>query len=287
MSDSPDRSADPFLTWRPPGHFYSPVPSWEEVTRRKAAIWSPTNEVPGVDLREQAQRDFFMELADLVQDVDLPRDPTEGHRYYTNNVAFGAGDALMLNGMLRTVRPRRVIEIGSGHSSAWMLDTNERWLAGETEFTFMEPYPELLHSLLRPEDEAVVRIDPRPVQEIPTEAVSALASGDILFVDSTHVLKVDSDVRHIFARLLPSVPAGVYVHFHDIFWPFEYPMPWVMEGRAWTELYMLQAFLQYNAAFEIMLWNDWLYVTARDVIQQRLPRMLDNPGGSIWLRRTA
>lgn len=287
-ADVPDLPAgpdNPFLTWRPPGHFYSPVPDMTSIARRGDEIWRARSKVPGVELRETEQRALFVELAALARDVHLPESKQPERRYYTQNVAFGMGDALMLNAMLRRFRPANVVEIGSGHSSALMLDTDQLWLDGSTRFTFVEPYPELLNSLLTPADLARVQVLSCPAQEMPTDVVSGLLPGDFLFVDSTHVLKLDSDVRHIFAEVLPAVGSGVFVHFHDIFWPFEYPRAWVTEGRAWNESYMLQAFLQFNAAFEIVLWNDWLNVRGEGIIADRLPVMLENTGGSIWLRR--
>jgi predicted O-methyltransferase YrrM len=276
---------DPFLKWSPPGHFYSPLPDMAEVRRREDKIWVITERIPGVDLDEDGQRKRFTEIAALVADVDPPQQADPAWRYRTENDAFGVGDALMLNGMLRTLRPRRWIEVGSGWSSAWLLDTVDRWLGGSLDITFIEPYPELLHSVMRPEDHARVTIDPRPLQEIPTETFQQLESGDVLFIDSTHVLKIDSDVRHVFHRVLPAVPPGVYVHVHDVFWPFEYPYQWVRDGRAWNELYILEAFLQFNDAYELVLWNDWLFNRERPLVKQLLPAMATNAGGSLWLRR--
>jgi predicted O-methyltransferase YrrM len=240
-----------------------------------------------VNLNEALQRETFIAIAHQVTDVVPPAQRLPDRRYWHDNVAFGMGDALVLAGMFRRLRPRRVIEIGSGHSSAWMLDVDEQWLDRATDFTFIEPYPELLRQLLREDDIRRVRIESRPVQDLDVGAVAALQADDVLFVDSTHVLKIDSDVRHLFARIVPVVQPGVYIHFHDIFWPFEYPESWVREGRAWTEAYLLQAFLQFNREFEIVLWNDWLNCNERSLITQYLPLMATNPGGSIWLRRRA
>ena len=80
-----------------------------------------------------------------------------------------------------------------------------------------------------------------------------LEANDILFIDSSHVLKVGSDVHHLFAEVLPALKPGVYTHFHDIFFPFEYPYAWIQEGRYWTEAYALRAFLQFNTTFEIVV----------------------------------
>ena len=85
-----------------------------------------------------------------------------------------------------------------------------------------------------------------------------LHAGDVLFVDSTHVAKVGSDVNHIFFEILPILQPGVVVHFHDIMYPFEYEPKWIYTGVAWNEAYMLRAFLMFNPTFKILLFNSFL-----------------------------
>jgi hypothetical protein len=114
---------------------------------------------------------------------------------------------------------------------------------------------------------------------------AALGPGDILFIDSTHVCKPGSDVEFLFSRVLPALAAGVYVHVHDIFYPFEYPKEWVEEGRAWNEAYLLAAFLQYNRAFRVEFWGQYLQHFHRERFAADLPLYLRDPGGSIWLRK--
>jgi Methyltransferase domain len=148
-----------------------------------------------------------------------------------------------------------VIEIGSGYSSVALLDVNQRHLDNAIACTFVEPYPELLESLLRPGDRERIRIHPHPVQDVGREVVAPLRAGDVLVVDSTHVLKTGSDVNTILFEILPALASGVYIHFHDVFYPFEYPREWVYQERAWNEVYARRAFLQYNDAFEIVYFN--------------------------------
>jgi len=113
----------------------------------------------------------------------------------------------------------------------------------------------------------------------------ALSSNDILFIDSTHVSKTGSDVNRILFDILPRLSRGVFIHFHDVFYPFEYPKEWVYEGRAWNEDYILRAFLEYNDAFEIVLFGTWLAKFERDLLREMMPMTLENPGGSLWLRK--
>jgi predicted O-methyltransferase YrrM len=272
-----------WLTWRPPGHFYSPVPSLPELEAGADRLWP--DHLPGIDLRADAQLETFADIARLARTLKVAEQPTDELRYFSNNVGYGIGDALTLHGMLRLTMPTRVIEIGSGYSSAMTLDTVEHFLDGQTALTFIEPHPELLESLLRPSDRKHVTIIPTPLQDVPMETFAALEGGDILFIDSTHVVKTGSDVAWLYNEIVPRLNAGVIVHIHDIFYPFEYPRDWVLEGRAWSEAYLVRAFLAFNSEYEILLFNHWLKEFHSDVIAELLPAMMTNTG-ALWLRRT-
>ncbi|MEP6598393.1 MAG: class I SAM-dependent methyltransferase [Actinomycetota bacterium] len=286
LSHDPDSYAR-WLTWRPPGHFYSAIPSVHDLGQRLDALWPAARpeRVAGIDLNAEVQLDTFRRVAEFGRELTLPASRSESSRYYSDNVSYGPGDALTLHGMLRHARPERLIEIGSGFSSAMTMDTVEQFLDGKTQLTFIEPYPELLESLMRPGDEDRVAVIAKPLQSVPLDVFSMLEAGDVLFVDSTHVVKTGSDVVWLYGEVLPIVKPGVYVHIHDIFHPFEYPKEWVLEGRAWSEAYLVRAFLTCNEDFEILLFNDWLAKFHRDAISAHLPRMLDNTGGALWLRR--
>jgi hypothetical protein len=192
---------------------------------------------------------------------------------------------LVLHAMLRLIRPRRLIEVGCGYSSAMALDTNELCLDNSVRMTFVEPYPQLLYDLMNPGDKERVTIVPSRLQDLDPEFFLQLEANDILFIDSTHVSKVDSDVNYIFFELLPRLKSGVYIHFHDVFYPFEYPKEWVYEGRAWQELYMLRAFLQDNPRYEIVYFQDFMFGRHRRYFEDHLPLFLKNSGGNIWLRK--
>lgn len=271
-------------TFVPPGHFYSPIPDLKEVHKHADRLFDmAATTIPGVDLREAEQLALMEAFAPLYANQPFGPDPIPGRRFHFENPFYSYSDALFLHFMLRHLRPRRVIEIGSGYSSAVMLDTNDLFLDGKPQFTFIEPYPEVLRSRLLPSDVGVEVLSV-PVQEVELDRFRKLEANDILFVDSTHVSKIGSDVNRIFFDILPELRVGVYVHFHDIFYPFEYPRPWVEEGRAWNELYLLRAFLQYNRAFEIVLFNTFLATRHRARLAQLFPLCMRNTGGSIWLR---
>lgn len=245
----------------PGGHYLSPLPSEADLERASR----PRCDLPGIELGEQAQ-------LDLVRTLGLSS-PPEG-RWKADNPMFGPSDAAILQGMIRHFQPKRILEVGSGWSTAAMLDA-----AADVDVTCIEPYADRLRSVLRPDDR--VTLVERPVQDSPPESLTVDA-GDFLFIDSTHVLKTGSDVGHLLLETLPSLPSGAIVHVHDIFWPFEYPAAWLQEGRAWNEIYALRAFLTHNADWEILLFASWLWAAHANVIP---PDLRDHQPGSIWLRR--
>ncbi|HEY5304585.1 MAG TPA: class I SAM-dependent methyltransferase [Acidimicrobiales bacterium] len=279
------RSAAPFVTWSAPGHFYSPVPDLDEVELAADRLFAPRTSLPGIDLRVQEQLACFRDLAGLARESPIPVSPNAASRYGTDNLNYGIGDASMLQAMLRRLRPRRYLEVGSGWSTALALDTSEQYLDGSMSVTAIEPYPELLASCLRVGDP--VEVLAQQVQSVPLARFRELEANDVLFIDSSHVLKAASDVHFLFTSVLPLLAPGVYVHVHDMFWPFEYLRHWIEQGRAWNECYLVHSFLLFNTSFEIVLFNHYLAECHRDVIESELPAMLENTGGALWIKRVA
>jgi predicted O-methyltransferase YrrM len=270
-------------TWMSPGHFYSPIPSLDEIRAREEELFgTPASSLPGVDLRAEEQLALLRELARFYPEMPFPRKQSPETRYWFENWAYSYADAIYLYSMLRHLQPRRIIEVGSGFSSAAMLDTADRWLP-ETSFTFIDPDTTTLDALLRPPDRERVTVVRSRLQEVPLATFDTLTANDILFIDSTHVSKTGSDVNRIVFDILPRLASGVSIHFHDVFYPFEYPKEWVYEGRAWNEDYILRAFLEFNDAFEIVLFGTWLARFHRDLLAELMPLTLENPGGSLWL----
>jgi len=278
-----DRPTPQFV---PPGHFYSPIPSLDEVQRDHVRIFgSPPRSLVGIALNESRQLELLGEFRPYYAELSFPERKTPGHRYFYENSYYSYSDAILLYCMIRHLQPKRLIEIGSGHSSCVTLDTNERFFGGSIQCTFIEPYPDRLLSLLSPDDRPRIEIVQQRLQDVPLDRFRELQARDILFIDSTHVAKIGSDVNHILSEVLPNLKPDVYIHFHDIFYPFEYPPDWVYAGRAWTEAYMLRAFLAFSTAFEIVLFNTFLEYFYRDEFEQHMPLCLRNPGGSLWVRR--
>jgi|GEM_PF-422985 len=268
-----------------PGHFYSPIVNVDEIREMFSGAPMVTS-LPAIRISKESHTKVWNELLPFLRDIPFPEVKSPSFRYYFTNTAFSYGDGSILHAMLRRYRPKRLIEIGSGYSSACAVDTIDRYLDGKVEVSFIEPYPELLLRLLGEDAARRFKIHDTPVQKVSLSIFESLEEGDFLFIDSTHVMKTGSDVCHELFNILPALKPGVFVHFHDIPWPFEYGRKWVLEqNRSWNEIYGLRAFLMYNDAFEIVFMNDYFVNTCRHMIQADYPAMLKNSGASIWLRK--
>ncbi|WP_295584392.1 class I SAM-dependent methyltransferase [uncultured Lamprocystis sp.] len=271
----------------PPGHIYSPIPSAADVARalRRAGHYGRT--LTGIELRTSEQLKLLDLLLPFYNDLPFAAEPGR-HRFYYNNTWFTYADAVFYALMLRYLRPRRVIEVGSGYSSALALDVDGLFLGGTTHFTFIDPDPLRLLELAT-EADLRGRIVTAPVQDVPLSLFAELGKGDILFVDSSHVIKAGSDVQHLLDEVFPRLVDGVYIHIHDVFYPFEYPESWLVTGCSVNEAYAVRALLQFSSGYRIELFTDYLKTTHREWLSERMPLTLNGsfPTGGIWLRRTA
>ncbi len=272
----------------PRGHYYSPLPDIEEVRSKAEVLYNPNVDLgPSINLRKDAQRSLLGAIDRFYNEFPWKQESSTGNRFHFNQTYFCYGDALMLYSSLRFLSPKKVIEVGSGFTSALMLDTNDLFLQGTVRFTFIEPYPERLQFLLKDEDHKTARVVVDSVQNIPLETFKELEENDVLFIDSSHVAKIGSDVNHLIFNVLPILKPGVVIHFHDVLWPFEYPEEWIIEGRAWNEAYLLRAFLQYNHHFEVLLLNSYVGPAFGSFMAEHMPIFMKNTGGSLWLRKVS
>jgi hypothetical protein len=272
----------------PPGHFFSPVVDPTEADRHISRL--EANPIPlfldGIKIDGQQMIEKWSSLLPFLDNIPFAQFKMSGFRYAFENPSYSWGDGSILYAMLRSHQPRRVVEVGSGWSSACALDTADKYFKNECEFTFVDPYPQLLISLIGKLTKSV-RIIEMPIQQVPLAAFEALRAGDILFIDSTHVLRTGSDVCFELFEVLPRLASGVLVHFHDMFWPFEYPRLWAVDqNRSWNELYAVRAFLTNNDDWRVIFFNDYFAKTKRELIAASYPAFLKNSGGALWLQRT-
>lgn len=276
-----------------PGHYYSPIGNQTELQ----AFWQAEHHARQYDrvdalLDYDAMRALYEKIAPLV--VAFPMKPTEGFRYYGYNTQFMYYDASILSAMLRWLNPRQIIEIGAGYSSAVMFDTLDRTSDARLEtFTTIDIDLTRIKGLNPPDSSCLIEA---PVQSLPLETFTALEAGDVLFIDSSHVLKTGSDVHYEYMHILPALKPGVIVHIHDIFYPFEYPERWVFnDNRSWNEAYLVDAMLTHGNAFEVLFFNDAVLeklgpsLKAEADMFERFERVktkqMERNNGSIWLRK--
>lgn len=271
----------------PAGHFYSPLldlrllpASGDLMPFDGVEYWE------AVALRPERMESYYRELCELFPAPHFPKEPTPGFRYFRDNIYYPFADAFTLSAVIRREKPRRIIEAGSGYSSAAMVDTILQ-MGAATELTCIEPYPEVLHSIIPPGELKFTHFLEQPLQEVPVTFFDQLEAQDILFIDSTHVAKIGSDVTFLLLRVLPRLKPGVLVHFHDIFYPFTYPISWVREGRAWNESIFVRALLANNPQWEVVACNAYAGATFPEVFRDAVPGFLENTGGSLWLRKLA
>ena len=270
--------------WQPPGHFYSPIPDVAELQATWAMAFRFPESIPDVDINVAGQLELLNQFRDWYAEQPFTAEKVAGRRFYFNNENFSYTDAIVLYFMMRRLRPRRIVEVGSGFSSCAMMDVNDLLFDGKIEFTFVEPYPDRLLRLINDRDRT--RVCTEKVQDVDLQLFRDLGPNDILFIDSSHVSKTGSDLNHLLFKVLPLLSDGVQIHFHDIFWPFEYPEAWVFEGRAWNEVYLLHALLAHNRNYQVQLFNSYLIHNYRKRIEAEFPLFLKSPGGSIWIQKT-
>lgn len=277
---------NPFVNYAYPGHFNSPLPDMKAVLSDARNIRKISETVLGVSLDEDQQVKLLIEFSKYYPQLPWKEySRSRNQRYFFNGEHwYGHGDAIVLYAMIRHFKPKRIIEVGCGYSSAVMLDTCEGFLEN-TDIIFIDPYQDVLKRIMREKDKLTSRIITDQLQNIDYAIFQDLCENDILFLDSSHTVKYSSDVLFIFTEILPRLKPGVIVHFHDIFWPFEYPLEWLMEGRAWNEIYFLRSFLQYNQLFEILYFNDFMAKKHRDELNVWMPKCLVNPGAGLWIQR--
>ena len=260
-----------------PGHFYSAIPSYSDVDRRKKI--NPAGDLPGIDLRVEDQTNLLNELISFKDQFVWGKSKSSGLRYNTDNLFFTQFDGYILFSMMMKYKPKKIIEIGSGFSSALMLDVNDMYLNRSVDFTFIDPWMDRLNELLNAEDKQSDQVKTLSVmiQEVDLTIFDDLEAGDILFIDSSHVSKVASDVNFEIFEILPRLKKGVIIHFHDICHPFEYPSNWLDMGIYWNEAYLLRAFLMFNTHFSILMFNHYW----NNAVIPEFGTVTE--GGSLWL----
>ncbi len=264
--------------------FYSPLP---DVERLASTHWDEPIRMPGIVFDVEAQFRFLeSDLVPFLSEFQPPRERTGGG-FYLDNETYGSVDAESLYGILRRLKPGRVVELGSGSSThvihAALAKNREEDAEGEQ--VAYDPFPWTATDLDPLRDVTVVA---RRAEDVTAADLADLRAGDVLFVDTTHTVKAGGDVTRIVLELLPNVAEGVFVHFHDIFLPWEYPKAWIVdEHRLWAEQYLLQAFLIFNRQFRVVLGAHALARADGDRLRRSIPSFGPRVApGAFWIERT-
>lgn len=254
-----------------PVHFDSPIPDIRECEFK-------VSEMRGVDMNESAQLEMLSRIASVREELrSIPLTATEYSLCRTNNM-FGVLDSAMLYAMVRCAKPHRIIEIGSGYSTLISIKAASQ-NPEPCEITCIEPYPRPSMSGLP------IRLIKDRVQTVSLREFESLEPNDILFIDSSHVLKTGSDVTYEFLEILPRLKLGVIVHVHDIFFPEDYPVHWLKEQRFWNEQYALQLFLEFNKHFSVLWAANYMRLKYPQRLVETIPDYtLTDVGGSFWMQ---
>jgi predicted O-methyltransferase YrrM len=269
-----------------PRTFYSPIPDLDALA---PDAFERRSTLAGVRFDLDAQLVWLRdEVSIAMRDFDPPPAAlTTDHVYTRGTASYPLLDATVLYGIMRALRPAQVIELGSGASTLVtaqaLRDNADDGAPGRLEV--FDPYPSAIARGL----DGVTRLHMRRAQDVALETFSSLQAGDVLFVDTTHTVKMGSDVNFIVLEVLPRLAPGVVVHFHDIFLPYEYPRKWLEDfGLYWAEQYLLQAFLSLNADFDVLA---AVAALARDRTRELAallpPGVTTGAGAAFWFRRTA
>ncbi len=275
--------------------YYSTLPVLSEIEATRAR-WDKPSDLAGVDIDLRGLEKNLGELADNWEDEFRRVAPDHGA-----NAAKGFGpgypafDARTLYYQLREHKPARYLEVGSGLSTyyASLAAAKNAEDGSPLQITCIEPYPyDALRTL-----EGFDLIEGF-VQDVPVERFEELQAGDVLFIDSSHALKIDSDVAYLFLEVLPRIKRGVFVHIHDVHFPFNGPFPadtWIFGERPpvyWNEAMVVQAFLAFNTAFEVQLSTPMVRHYDEQFLLDRFDDYTElsadpNPPSSLWLQRVS
>jgi len=284
-----------FLFWQRLGihitrcHFYEPIPNTRKLDQ---SLWENHSELVGIDINERMQLDnlsrfktaFKKEYDQFAREkTDIPYD------YYVNNGLFESVDGEILYCMIRHFKPKKIIEIGSGYSSyliaKTVLHNSKEYDNYSCDFTTIDPYP---NEILQKGFPGLSRLVAKPVQKIPLSEFEKLQENDMLLIDSSHVLKISSDVQYMFLEVLPRLNEGVIIAFHDIFLPAEYPKVWILrEHFFWNEQYFLQAFLAFNDSFRVLWGGSYMHLKHSEKLKAAFPsyNQEQNWPGSFWISK--
>ncbi len=253
--------------------YYSPIPSkkdTEKIAERKYIV-----EPALLGLNCEAQKELLRQMLGYQEELaGTPFKSGELTKFSWTNGMFPIADAYLYYAFIRKEKPRRIIEVGSGQSTLIALKALAQ--NGEGRITCVEPFPnQSFNAHLAGIPGANYSLIVQELQDVPLSLFRELQAGDILFIDSSHVVKAQSDLIYFFFSILPSLTDGVLIHIHDIFLPYDYPLDFFsVHKRFHSEEYMLAAFLMHNSRFKTLFSNYYFLWQEHDFYLRNMAALL-------------
>lgn len=254
-------------------HYYLPIPEEEDVMN---GFWQKTSDLIGIDMNAPFALRLLQDVFPLYMSefrLKFPLRATDNPlQFYLINGGYMAVDAHVYYSLIRHYKPKRIVEIGAGNStllaSAACLQ-NEEETGRPVNLTAIDPFPYDLYATGKVP--GLSRMITSKVQDVNMELFTSLEDGDILFIDSSHVLKAGGDLQTEYLEILPRLAPGVFVHIHDISLPRAYPSVYYENQLYWNEQYLLQAFLVFNSRFEVVWPGNYMMINYPDRVCEVFP----------------
>lgn len=264
-------------------HFYEPMINPRRHLKKSLR---EDRKLPGIDLNNDEQLELLSKFSYNEELLEFPMEKRKDAEYYYNNVSYAAGDAEYLYNMIRHCKPKRIIEVGSGYStmmSANAIKANKNQDPDyQCEFTCIEPFAQCPWL-----EKMNIKLIRKKVEDIEYSFFLQLEANDILFIDSSHIIRPQGDVLFEYLELLPELNPGVLVHIHDIFTPKDYLDDWIFDRhRLWNEQYLLEAFLSFNSTFKVIGALNYLAHNYSEELKAKCPVFAQKENlepGSFWL----
>jgi predicted O-methyltransferase YrrM len=270
-----------------PNSYYQCIPDTRTLRNE---LWSRQSELKGIDINEKSQLELLASFQrDFKNEYDNFNSLQTGvpYEYYLNNDMYGSADAEILYCMVRYFKPKNIFEIGSGYSTCLSAKAalKNREEASPCNLVAIEPFP---NEVLKKGFPGLNRLIIKKIEDVDLAEFEKLGENDILFIDSSHALRIGGDVQREYLEILPRLKKGVVVHIHDIFLPAEYPQDWILKNfRFWTEQYLLQAFLEFNDSFEILWAGHYFHLKYPEKLEEAFKSYNREKilPASFWIRR--
>jgi hypothetical protein len=271
-----------------PNHYYFPIPDTRAL---KDELWVQPQEMVGININDEMQTNLLSDFhSKFNKEYDkFPEKQTNiPYKYFIDNHLFSSVDGEIYYCMIRHFKPKKIIEVGGGYSTylaAEAILKNKEKNGKESELIIIDPYP---NKILQKGFPGLSKVIKSKVEDVNYSLYKELGENDILFIDSSHVLKMGNDVQYLYLEVLPRLNKGVLIHIHDIYLPQHYPKEWLIkEYRFWDEQYLLQMFLTYNNEFEIVMCNNYLHQKHQDLLINMFKTYESSKilPSSFWIRR--